>query len=117
MRARCQICGRAKALMKDGTIVRHYYKTHLCLGTWNRPYEESCEAIQTALNHHIEQDQRCWDIYKRHADERRNEPLGSEFWQVWAEASREIRRLESRLKRWLKTFGPIRKGAEPIHAS
>jgi len=105
MRDRCQVCGRVKALMKDGAIVRHYFRGDLCLGTYNKPYSQSGDALQEALEFWRRQRQRLDRRYLKHKDDRINEPLPAYFWEACLKASREERRLTLRIQRRNKLLG------------
>ncbi len=97
---RCQVCGRKKAKKTGDLIVKHYFKGGVCSGSSTPPYEESSDAIERALENAEKTDDRCEATYRAHRDAKVKEPLSVEFWRLWAEASRERRRLERRLKRW-----------------
>ncbi len=97
---RCQVCGRKKAKKTGGIIVKHYFKGGVCSGSSAPPYEESSDVMKRALENAEKTDDHCEATYRAHRDAQVNEPLPFEFWRLWAEASRERRRLERRLKRW-----------------
>lgn len=100
--ARCQVCSRRKALRGDGTISRHYYKGGICLGAWEYPYEEGCNALETARDFWRRQAARCEQQFIQHKERRSNEPLSPGFWQKWSEAVREYSRLHRRLLNWVR---------------
>lgn len=108
-RGKCQVCGRVKPIIKDGTVAKHYRKSALCLGSYSPPYELDCSAIMAALEHYRLQDTRSNGQFKRHRDERRNSPLPSYFWDVWLNCHREINRLTRRLKNWERDIGRLAK--------
>lgn len=98
----CQICGRSKATLRDGSIARHHFRGSLCLGSYNRPYETGCDGIESAEAHWSRQAARFALRWDQHRAGRRNEPLPTTFWSGWASASGEVLRLRRRLVNWHK---------------
>lgn len=104
MQSHCQVCGRAKPTLKDGTIARHHFRGELCLGAYSPPYEVSGAAITSAEQHWTRQAARYALRWDQHRAGRTNEPLPASFWAAWAAASREVLRLRRRELNWARRY-------------
>lgn len=97
---KCQICGASKGLKADGTIRLHHRRSEVCPGSGQKPWEISCEVIDSEIARLQTADRHYSAWYQRYMKGNRP-PADAEF-AAWRKATTDLLRLTARRKRWDK---------------